>query len=709
MVEAAPSETQARGHWSAPAPLAVPRSGGHALVRLRDGRVLCIGGVHAGSCLRDIELFDPSRGSWSRVAPMAHARAFCAAVLLDDGRVLVVGGFRPDPTRLAAPETYDVRADAWRPAGPATAVGGFPVHGVAVEDGTAYFASVDQRLHRGTLEHFNGERLVEPVTFEATGGVQWIAAVPGWVRWVHGVTVAQWRGSQLTEAGLARHPHTYGAWVRLPGGGCFAAAGEDLQGTPTPSAETGLPGDGQAFQRLPPLDAPRTHVAAAALADGSVVVTGGTDRRLVYPTVRLWDAGLRQWYAARSMTVPRHEASAVTLGPQRVLVVGGRIEAAARTAEVFEDDGNRSAGPCLPPAQKRKRAAAQPDARARAVLLGLQNAWAALNTRMFQGRLRPVTMELADLERTVASWNPADRLMRFSRQACTTLLWPQVEEVLKHEMAHQFVSDVLGVTDEASHGRAFRETCARLGIDARATGTPELNLAPEEQAVLRKVEKLRALATSPNAHESATAQALADRLVNEFKELFDAMSPPAADETVSVRHVGVMKLRRDAVDTELAHVVAEHGGVRIIWTNGLDDEGHPAGSILELLGPPSNLERAAYLHDFLARAIGELWEADRRRHGGASRTARTSFMVAALREFARKLAKEPVHAHALIPATLARVDQFTRARYPRLRTTYSRSSVDPHAAARGASAGRDLEFRQGVDGAAGPRLLGPRK
>lgn len=37
--------------------------------------------------------------------------------------------------------------------------------------------------------------------------------------------------------------------------------------------------------------------------------------------------------------------------------------------------------------------------------------------------------------------------------------WSQVEEVLKHQMAHQFVDESLRAADETAHGLAFRQTC----------------------------------------------------------------------------------------------------------------------------------------------------------------------------------------------------------------------------------------------------------
>ena len=69
-------------------------------------------------------------------------------------------------------------------------------------------------------------------------------------------------------------------------------------------------------------------------------------------------------------------------------------------------------------------------------------------------------------------------------------------EVLKHEMAHQFVDEVLGVHDEPDHGPVFRQVCDERGIDARAAGAPDADRARDH--VLDRIAKLLALAGSPN-------------------------------------------------------------------------------------------------------------------------------------------------------------------------------------------------------------------
>ncbi len=82
----------------------------HAAVRLRDGRVLIVGGSPnpvsmSGQYLASAELYDPVTSSFSATGSMHAVRgAFLAAALLKDGRVLVAG---PVAGGSSALEIYD--------------------------------------------------------------------------------------------------------------------------------------------------------------------------------------------------------------------------------------------------------------------------------------------------------------------------------------------------------------------------------------------------------------------------------------------------------------------------------------------------------------------------------------------------------------------------------------------------------------------------
>ncbi len=107
-----------------------------------------------------------------------------------------------------------------------------------------------------------------------------------------------------------------------------------------------------------------------------------------------------------------------------------------------------------------------------AALRALRQSWAQLNDTLFDGTMRPPQIEATDATAEWGRWVRGVRVLGLSRRSLTQLDWGALIELLKHEMAHQYVDEVLGVRDETAHGPAFRQVCARRGIDARALGVP---------------------------------------------------------------------------------------------------------------------------------------------------------------------------------------------------------------------------------------------
>jgi N-acetylneuraminic acid mutarotase len=92
------------------------------LTVLRDGSVLATGGGRGDEHLprhASAEIFDPETGKWSFTGRMATPRSEMehAVVLLRDGRVLVPGGYRKHATPIASAEVYDPESGTWTKAG----------------------------------------------------------------------------------------------------------------------------------------------------------------------------------------------------------------------------------------------------------------------------------------------------------------------------------------------------------------------------------------------------------------------------------------------------------------------------------------------------------------------------------------------------------------------------------------------------------------
>lgn len=108
------------GTWTPAGSHHVGRS--HTATLLDDGKVLAVGGIVVGTAerpghavLATAELYDPAMNEWAPAAPMGTGRAEHSALSLEDGRVLVTGGRSEElGFSLNTAEVYDPAAGAWQ-------------------------------------------------------------------------------------------------------------------------------------------------------------------------------------------------------------------------------------------------------------------------------------------------------------------------------------------------------------------------------------------------------------------------------------------------------------------------------------------------------------------------------------------------------------------------------------------------------------------
>jgi N-acetylneuraminic acid mutarotase len=75
-----------------------------------NSKVMVIGGINGTGRLSSTEIYDPSANTWSAGPSLSYARNSFAAVLIHDGRILVVGG---DPTAYTHSEVYNPTTNSW--------------------------------------------------------------------------------------------------------------------------------------------------------------------------------------------------------------------------------------------------------------------------------------------------------------------------------------------------------------------------------------------------------------------------------------------------------------------------------------------------------------------------------------------------------------------------------------------------------------------
>ncbi|RMG10088.1 MAG: hypothetical protein D6731_18305 [Planctomycetota bacterium] len=279
----------------------------HSATRLLDGRVLIAGGIGIERAdprgmpvletLRSAYVFEPASNTFRPVGSLTTPRAWHEALLLSDGRVLLVGGLDASLRATATAEVFDPRSETFTPLalsdvrawGSAVALGGdaLVVGGADVGQAAGGGWTV-QRFPATNAERFAGASgRFGPIAGPGQGRVLAAAARTSWGALVVGGQVPQGERLAATTSTL-RYDLAQGSFVPGPslatarfgaeavvaGGSVLVLGGLDADGAPLASCELYDPAR-DAFVPFASLLNPRSDFAAVRLRDGSVLVVGG--------------------------------------------------------------------------------------------------------------------------------------------------------------------------------------------------------------------------------------------------------------------------------------------------------------------------------------------------------------------------------------------------------------------------------------------------
>ena len=353
----------------------------------------------------------------------------------------------------------------------------------------------------------------------------------------------------------------------------------------------------------------------------------------------------------------------------------------------------------------------------------LEAAWLAQLTREYNDicyqygvRLQPPVLALNDSRRQLGRWSAGDRVLSLSRHLIAEHPWNLTLQVLKHEMAHQVVSELHG-RDDAGHGPLFVSACVRLGLDAPFRGaTADLAeglrsvsvgspVTERGRQIIDRVRKLMALGGSDNEHEAALALQRAGELLARHRLDLDAL---AEDEGMVHRTIHTGQQTLPAYRKAICALLEAHFTVRVICASLYDPHIDRSLRTIELLGRAERVAVAEHCYHFLEDRLQTLWAKHRHTFAGNGRTARTSYSLGLLAGFretlerSRRKAKSGPSAAAApdpsadLPAIREqqRLDEFVACRYPRLRRLRGRGrTVHRDAYREAVAAGRELTLR----------------
>lgn len=334
--------------------------------------------------------------------------------------------------------------------------------------------------------------------------------------------------------------------------------------------------------------------------------------------------------------------------------------------------------------------------RDRVVLRALREVWQDENRDRFGRAMRQPQLRLHDGRSRLGFWDGQSRSISLSRELAWNEPWIALCEVLLHEMAHQYVQEVLGA-QETAHGPIFQRVCAERGIDARAAGLSRHDSDDDEEpVVLRRVRKLLARADGPDTGEARTASRLAWRLMARHGIQAAQLQERAPFE---VRQLGPVARRHPAWRSLLVGMLCEHWGVEAIHVGGFDREKEVWGSVTEIQGERVHVEVALWVYDWFVDAAERAWRRHRGATGAKGVAAKNRFingLVVGFRDHLRREKETARQEEGLVWRGDPELKRFLNRRYPTARAGGSvRIAHDEHFAA-GRTEGEQMRWRQPV-------------
>jgi hypothetical protein len=333
--------------------------------------------------------------------------------------------------------------------------------------------------------------------------------------------------------------------------------------------------------------------------------------------------------------------------------------------------------------------------------------------------LKPVVIRIVELSSQWGQWDPFLRTITLSMRLMKEHSWDVVLEILKHEMAHQYVSECMPIFSQKPHGNAFKEACQKLGVSSwasKATGDipteiPTLRmrvLSQDDQRLLERVEKLLSLATSSNEHEALLAMEKVRELY--AKHNLDRIKQSLFDDAMDSLYLTKNKKKTEPTEAKILAILNDHFRVKVIHTHLYNAAKCERYKAAEILGRRENILMAEFVYHFLSQQIENLWNAHKK-ESRCPGSLKRSYQMGVLSGFDEKLtgtgaveakvaSRDGICAgdlRALQKVEQSHMADFVEMKYPRLsRKSWGGGQIDSVTFASGQSAGRSLNLNRPI-------------
>ena len=258
----------------------------HTATLLNNGSLLVVGGFDAnGKAIASAEIWDPALKVWLDAPPLKIARYGHSATLLDDGRVMIAGGIGAHGQAIGSVEIRDPATGAWSPGRPLL----LPLYGHAA----TLLTDGDVLIAGGSTLH------TEPVRET----MLWNKASREWLP-------AGIRVPQATE----NNPQAVSTLPLADGGALLFGKSWILHWRHSDAGPRSYPAYGK-----------RLRSAVTATADGRVLISGGAVGNAFLDRAEVYDPVTGLFSLTGRMHQARHSHAGLALDDGAVVVAGGWV------------------------------------------------------------------------------------------------------------------------------------------------------------------------------------------------------------------------------------------------------------------------------------------------------------------------------------------------------------------------------------------------
>ena len=324
-------------------------------------------------------------------------------------------------------------------------------------------------------------------------------------------------------------------------------------------------------------------------------------------------------------------------------------------------------------------------------------------------------IEIVEAKSFWGKWcpEPESGTIKLSLSLIKEQAWNIVINVLKHEMAHQIVTEVFKSPD--GHGVIFKKACRMLGLCDEFAGSqgdlPEILdaakkdvLDPKTAKILEKVRKLLSLASSKNEYESSLAMQKANEFIKKYNLERVRVNKPSIYIYKIITH---RKKRIENYQRKICSILQNYFFVRVVYSYLYDPSKQTTHRTIEILGASENVIMAEYVYFFLLNQLDSLWNEHRSGTKIPGREKR-SYWLGVLAGFHEKLGLIDKKQHfcsgsnfettsALICTGDKMLSNFVKMRFPRLqRFASSGFCIYEGTYNDGVNDGRKLNLHKGI-------------